>query len=229
MIWKNIYFWVATVIFLTVTIIAVTKVIPPALSTARDSRASLKDLNAQIDSERQFASSLSDLSKNQSQLNTMSSLAVEALPTKPDGEELMLQLDGLLASLNMASATATVPLSAGTPAPSSGTGTVSASQLAVTIVGDFNYAKARDLIAGLRGLIRWNKITSFDISQNGSTSHLSFTFNVFYKPGQVKTFSGDTNLLSEAKTLFDAYHSYTTRPNIAAEGTYGKTDPFSSP
>ncbi|HSX42246.1 MAG TPA: hypothetical protein VLE93_02750 [Candidatus Saccharimonadales bacterium] len=215
---KSQRFWIATGSFLVLAGALLYFTFPPLWRTFQSQRSRLSDLNAQISSQTQYIATIKSLTAQPDTVNSLYQKATELLPPALDSDLLALQLDGLLASLNLSNLTVTVPFAA--------TGTVAPS---VTLTGAASFSQAQTLIAALKTFGRWNKITSIDLAQTGQNSTVTVSTSVFFRAAKAPEFSGsNTKLLTQAATLFKGYQTYATAPNVTQEGDFGRTDPFAS-
>lgn len=218
---RNKFFWASTVVTFVVLFFAALWLFPPLIAQMKERKQSLSDLDSLIQSDEQFLNSIRGLERNPSQLNQLYELSMLSLPETAQPEILMLQLDGMLNSLNLGQATISVPLSqvqTSTETPISNT--------IFTITGEMDYAKAKELIAKLRTLNRWNKATSIEIVRANDKSTATITSEAFSKPSSSKEFSGNVNFMSNATKVLSQFQNYATIPDITTEGNFGRTDPF---
>ena len=252
MIIKSRMFWIATFVFLVVAVGTVGIFYPSQLVTYKENKAKADDLDSQIQTQQGYATLITNLKNNQKDVQTLFEKANLALPAKKEPEILMLELDGLISSLGI-NATATVPFSGGaattttttatpTPTPAAGevkpgsagqaatptpttTGTVDGT-IAFTIKGTMSYDQLNKLLVALKASTPWNKVTSIDLTS--ADGGLTATLNVesYYKKAPTIFTGKDADFLAKAKTLFDQVNTYTTIPNSATEGNYGRGNPF---
>ncbi|QQG49887.1 MAG: hypothetical protein HZB70_03780 [Candidatus Berkelbacteria bacterium] len=245
MLVKSTSFWIATGIFLVACLGIVWLVFPKLISKFRLAQQTLKTANEEVAKTQQFLNTVETLNKNLDDLGKYNEAARLALPTTTEPEQLLLQLNGLIADLKL-DATVTVPISkttgtsttsgasSGVKAGSIGGGTVVSNENAntdtgvtFTINGKFGFGELQTLIGRLRTFSRWNKIQSIDITRSDSASTVSITGQVFSKPLSGKEFSAaDPQFLKKAGDLFGGLRSYATIPDITQEGSYGRKDPF---
>ncbi len=218
---SNKFFWISTVLTFLLLFFAILWLFPPLIAQMKERRESLTNLDSQIKSNEQFLNSVKGLEKNPSQLDQLYELSMLSLPKTPQPEILMLQLDGMLKSLGLNQATISVPL---------GTAQVStdpaAANTVFTVTGEMDYSKAKELIAKLRTLNRWNKASSIDIVRALDKSTATITSVAFSKPNSTKEFSGDVNFLANAAKILSQFQNYATVPDITNEGVFGRVDPF---
>jgi len=232
MLLRSIYFWVSAMIFIMLVGLTVWKVIPPVLGQYRESTLTLKDLEVQITEKEKFVRALKTLEEERTDLEALHRQAQLALPTAVDSENLLLQLDGLIASLNLAEIKTTVPFSeeasrqAAAPEEKPAEPTESKPLAKFTISGPIDFEKLRDLVVQLKGFGRWNQLTSIDVIQSGGNITATITGEAFFKPAFSQEFSGDSQIINKAKAIFAKYRSYTTAPDISKEGSFGRANPL---
>lgn len=242
MVAKSLTFWIITFLFVLGVIGLATRVIPPILSTTRANQAEISNLKAELVKAEEFSTTLKNLQQQEAQLDAFYAQARAALPEKPEGEQLLLQLDGLVASLGIPGVTINVPVAVAAAAPVAATTETEGatdetaqatpaptSELTISLTGNVDYLKTKSLLAKLHSLIRWNKIVSFDINKSGDTYSTTINATAAYKAAVPKVFSGTAQLLEQSKTLFSSFQSYATPPNFRAEGAYGRPSPFDAP
>lgn len=227
------------------------KVYPPLWQKYQASRATHQALQSELDREQQYSATIKVLEKHKDLLASLTASARQALPTTTEPDLLLLQLDGLASSLDMAAATLTVPFGApaaavatkkdatsdsGDPKPASQGGSTNSQpvvksdggQTTMVISGEYGYEQLKALLVALTTFSRWNKLTGFDITRAADKTTLTVSAQVFSRPNPAAVFSGqDAKFLEKARTTFGALKSYATAPNSATEGTYGRGDPFS--
>ncbi len=216
---KTREFWISTGIFLIVSGAIAYFVLPPLFQTYQTQKRKMNDLNAEIAAQTQYIATIKSLNTHPETIDSLFVTANELLPTNLQSDLLALQLDGLLASLNMPGLNVTVPFAtAGLTSPS------------VTLAGSASFTQAEQLIAGLKSFGRWNKITSIDIAQTSKETTITITTSVFSRTTKPPEFTGsNTKLLVQASQLFNSFKSYSTVPNVTQEGQYGRSDPFATP
>lgn len=242
------FFWVGTLIFLAISMGILWKVYPPLLGQTNAQRNTLAVVDADIKEEEQYLAIIKSLQDNKSKVEQLHTQAGQALPVGADADLLLLQLDGLLTSLNLSNASVTVPLNQ-TAAPVSSsasteevkpgsTGSTSkpivkteiAGQTTVTISGEMDYTKTRELLTSLRSFSRWNQVTGLDIIQSAGKTTTTLICQVFNAPASTADFSGtDPNFLANATKLIGSLKQYAATPNYQSEGSYGRTNPFIAP
>lgn len=243
-------FWIATAIFLTVTLLTLWFLYPPALAEFNNTRNQNTKLSEEIATSRQRVASLNELKQNKTTLNDIHQKAVSALPTTPSADLLLLQLDGLAQALGL-DLTITVPFNEGafssqvSPTPAiddgkikQGSGsagssapiiTSSGAKTEFTLAGKFDFATTLNLLTKLKTFSRWNNVTTIDISGNTTETGVTVSGQVFWTPDSKKEFSGDANtLLQTAQKLFSGYQNYAAVPDFTREGQYGRSDPFAT-
>jgi hypothetical protein len=221
---RSLYFWIATVLLVVAVGGATLWFLPPLLKQFKENSDKIAALDSQIAENEQFLATLQGIEKQSTTLDALNDKAQLSLPKDPQPEILILQLDGLLKSLNLNKVTIEVPLTA-TVAKNAPAG------LAVTkftLTGKMSFAQAKELIANLRGLSRWNKLTALDLSQSEAVTTVTISGESYSKAGQPKAFTGSKSFLANASKLFDSLTPYTTIPNVKTEGTFGKDDPFTN-
>lgn len=249
MLVKNKFFWIITLLFLLVALALVWLIYPPLMRQLQDNRSQLAALDATLSQEKQYAELVKTLTSQNEQVLSLYQSAKVALPVTTSGEILLLQIDGLLHSINLSSASVTAPFAAAVPAaapapadtsgvkPSSQSGTSpttstpivkSNDQAAsmVTITADTDFGTLKTLIEKLRHLARWNKITSISVTVSTKMT-VVITTQIFTKADAAKGFAGtDPQFLTKATQLFSSFTSYATTPDATKEGNYGRKDPF---
>lgn len=220
-LFRNIYFWVAAGITLAVIIFAAVFIFPPLIGQVRSNHAKIKQLESEVAANEQFLSTIKSLEKQKTTLDTLHEKAILSLPTTPSPEILLLQLDGLLKSMNLTKMTIDVPLSATTDKKDA-----AKAKTVYSLTGPATFDQAKELIVKLRTLSRWNKLTQVSITKAGEEVKLIISGEAFSKPVDAKAFSGAPNLLTDAAKFFEAFEAYTTVPDVTTEGSFGKTDPF---
>jgi len=245
---KSRFFWLSTALFLVLGLGIIWKIYPPLLSQARQNKTQNTDLTAQVNQAQQYLTLVKQLSSDTTTVDSLYSSAAVALPASADTENLLLQLDGLLASLKLSNVSITAPISqvvsttspaaptSGTAVPQTQTGSSTTtpvvnsdakSQSTFTLSGEMSYGSALQLVQKLRTFARWNKITVIDITQTGGKTTATITAQVFSKAAPTSDFSGsDNQFITKAKNLFSQYQSYASVPDATKEGSYGRSDPF---
>ena len=219
MLLKSIYFWVVTVVLLAVVGISGIKIIPPILTSYQENQQKLVDVTTDLDKQKKFLAAVNTAKKDPESLEDIYNQAGLALPRAANSEILLLQLDGLLASLGLGSSTINVPLQ-------STAEDVTENNIDVTISGNITYDQMTDLLPKLKTFSRWNKVSTFDITKTADKYNSSITTKVFFLPGATEEFSGNSKILDQAKKIFSDFKSYATDPDITTEGIYGRPDPF---
>ncbi|HUD20740.1 MAG TPA: hypothetical protein VMQ44_01570 [Candidatus Saccharimonadales bacterium] len=247
---KQPLFWVATAAFLLIGMLAILYLMPPLLQTFQDNRSKLSTLDGQITSKQSYLDQINTLKKSSDTLTSLYASASQSLPTGAQNDLLSLQLEGLTKSLGLNLAI-TVPFNqASTPtvAPTTTTdttGTVQAggaansttsptvtttgSQTTFTLSGPADFNSLKTLLAALRSFGRWNKVTTIELSQGTGAMTATVTAQVFWKNNKIADFAGDSNLITKARAIFSSLKTYTTAPNAATEGAFGRGDPFAKP
>ncbi len=220
---KNIYFWVATFCLVLVVGGASLWFLPPLLKQYKENKAKIASLDVQISENEQFLATLQGIEKQSSTLDDLNEKAQLSLPKDPQPEILILQLDGLLKSLNLDKVAIEVPLTATTASKNAPAGMVVTK---FTLTGKMSFAQAKELIASLRGLSRWNKLTSLDLTHTEVATTVTLSGESYSKNTAPKPFTGSQSFLANATKLFDSLTPYTTVPDVKTEGTFGKSDPF---
>jgi hypothetical protein len=220
-IFKNIYFWVMTLVLLAVAFLSGLRIIPPMYATYQQNQQSIIERQAELDKQQKFLAAVNAVRQDETALDSLYAQAQTALPSSNGSESLMLQLDGLLGELSI-NASIDVPLSVATTE-----GQATQNQLEVSISGDINYTQTRTLISRLKSFARWNKIKSFNIAKTNDDFSTTISFFAFFKPGKVAEFSGDSAVMTKANQVFDSLRSYSTTPDSTTEGNYGRSNPFS--
>ncbi len=226
LLFSSLYFWVATAILLGAIIVFSLFFAPPLLGKISSNKSEIQKLTTQIAENEQFLTTLKVLEEESDQLDVLYEKATLSLPKEPQPEILILQLDGLLKSLELDKVTITVPLTGtgtkvGAKAPTS-------QATKFTLSGAMSFEKAQELIVKLRGLSRWNKLTSVDLTRQGVITTVAIAGEAAAKPGAPKPFSGSKTFLADATRLFDSLKPYTTIPDVTTEGTFGRDDPFAN-
>ncbi len=219
---RNLTFWILTLVFLGLVGGIGWLVIPAQLRSVSASRAELIQLAAQVSENEQFLATLGSIEKEPETLDELYQKATLSLPMSPQPEILILQLDGLLASLSLSTATIEVPLSA--PVSEEGTGQTAITKF--TISGSMSFDQVKQLIVQLRTLSRWNQLTAIDITTEGEKTTATITGQASSRVSSPKTFTGKQTFLADAEALFNRFTPYTTVPNIETEGNFGKSNPF---
>jgi len=248
---RHIFFWISTVVFLVITLGIIWKVYPPLLGKVNDQRDSLEKVGQNITEEQRYLAVVKSLTDRQQVADQIYDKAVQALPLTLAPDLLLLQLDGLLASLQLGNATVTVPfgqaavpiLAPATPSGETKPGSVgnssatkpvvsgqSATQTTFTIAGEMDYPKVKALLVALRQFGRWNKVTSIEINKSSDKTTVTVVCQAFAAANTTADFGGsDPNFLNNAGKVFNALKQYTTAPNYQTEGQYGRIDPFATP
>lgn len=222
LLFKNFTFWIATVCLLALIGGASLWFLPPLVKQFKENNAKIASLDTQVAENEQFLTTIQAIEKQSETLESLNEKAKLSLPTDPQPEILILQLDGLLKALQLNKTTIEVPLTP-TVAKNAPAG------LAVTkftLTGKMSFTQAKELITRLRTLSRWNKLTSLDISQADGVTNVTLSGESYSKPGAPKAFTGSKTFLTNAVKLFDSLTPYTTVPDITTEGNFGKNDPF---
>jgi hypothetical protein len=217
---RSLYFWVATILVLILVLIAAVYVFPPIVSEVRTNQQTASGLEQQINDHEQFLVTLASLEKEKEKLDELHEKATLSLPSEAQPEILQLQFDGLLQSIGLKDVAISVPLNSG-----EGEGE---EFVQFTLDGVMSFDKTKELIAQLRTLSRWNRITTISLTQGqgGVDTSVSLTGKAFFKGGKPKDFSGQSSFLTQAQDLFDNLEAYTTIPDVTTEGTFGKQNPF---
>jgi len=255
MLLRSKFFWVATVLFLGISLVLTWKAYPPLLKQLQEKKAAESDLVEKVAQAKSYSDQVKSLSTHRQEITDLSQKVALALPTELQPELLLLQLNGLLGSVNLGGATVTVPfgqatapVAAAAPPASSGSdasqpkaGSIGNSttapvvqqtdntQATFTISGIMSFDDLQRLIEKLRSFGRWNKITALDINQTADGLTVTLTGQVFYKPASTSQYKGtDKNFLETAKKAFNSLQSYATAPNPTQEGQYGRANPFAA-
>lgn len=217
---RNLYFWIATLILLAVVGTILLWFVPPLINQIKTNRAELAKLNTEVSDNEQFLATIQIIEEQTTILDSLNEKALLSLPKDTQPEILILQLEGLLESLNLSLVKIEAPL--GTQVTSAeGQGTQK-----FTLTGTMTFDQTKQLITRLRGLSRWNKLISIDITQQQDRTSVTIAGEAFSKPGTPKSFTGSKTFLTDAKALFDSLTPYTTIPDVQTEGNFGKNDPF---
>lgn len=220
---KNLYFWAATVCLVLVVGGASLWFLPPLLKQFKENKDKIISLDAQISENEQFLATLKSIEKQSATLDSLNNKAQLSLPKEPQPEILILQLDGLLKSLSLDKVAIEVPLTATAASKNAPAGMVVTK---FTLTGKMSFAQVKELIASLRGLSRWNKLTSLDLSQTELVTTVTLSGESYSKTEAPKPFTGSQSFLANATQLFDSLTPYTTVPDVKTEGSFGKNDPF---
>jgi hypothetical protein len=245
------YFLVISGLFLILTIAIIWFFFPPVIRTFNENKTTASTLADKVSASQAEGATVKDLIAAKSTIADLYDSASAALPSSPSADLLLLQFDGLTKSLGL-SATITVPFSEGalasqvaTPAaPASegdikpGGGSAGGTQPIVTssstgagtefsLSGDWDYPTVLGLLTKLKTFIRWNSVTSIDLTRASDKYTATISGKVFWTPSSNLQFSGSAkDLLSKAKTLFDGYQTYAEAPDVTKEGNFGKSNPF---
>jgi len=250
---KSRTFWVATALFLLVTLAIIWLALPPALRAIQDVRKKLSEIDSQIATQQTRLETGRALKKNSAELDSLYEKASLALPKTADLDQLMLQLEGLLASLKL-DATLSLPLQASSPQSTAsagpvitsndtevrpgGAGTTTTSppptepgkKTTFTITGKYGFSDTRRLLTSLKNFSRWNKISSIVIKVSSDTSTSTVTAEVFYASSKPPEYTGTASeLMEQARQALANLTSYTTAPSVEKEGNFGRIDPFAKP
>lgn len=246
MLIKNKYFWISTFLFLAINLAVIWLFYPRLISQYRSNKQALIDIDAQLSQKQQLAATINSLQRNRSELDSYFTTASRALPIVNSPELLLLDLDGLAKHLDLNQVKITVPFtqtassSATTSSDDVKPGSAANSQPTVvsdgkakagtdfTISGEFGLDKTKQLITQLRAFIRWNKISSIDITSSDKTS-ATVVAQVFTGARPSQDFSGNSQLLEKAKTLLGDLQSFSNLPDSQKEGSFGRSDPFKAP
>jgi len=245
------YFLIISALFLVAAIAVIWFFFPPVIKSFNDNREQADTLAAQIETSQAEAATVNDLIAAKATIAELHEQASTALPGSPSADLLLLQLDGLTKSLGL-EATITVPFSQATlpaqvdssAAPKNesdikpGSGSAGGTQPIIasaspgtntdfSLSGEWDYPTALNLLAKLKTFIRWNAVTSIDLTRAADKSTATISGKVFWVPSTNLQFSGTAkDLLSQAKTLFDGYQTYAEAPDVTKEGNFGKSNPF---
>lgn len=245
------FFLVISGLFLLLAISIIWLFFPPAIKSFNENRAQGELLTDQIKISQAEAATVKDLVAAKSTIEDLYDKASLALPGSPSADLLLLQFDGLTKSLGL-NATITVPFSEGslaaqvatpaTPADENdikpGSGSTGGTQPIVTssgsgtgtdfsLSGEWDYPTVLSLLTKLKTFIRWNAVTSIDLTRTADKSTATISGKVFWTPTSNQQFTGSVkDLLSQAKVLFDAYVTYAEVPDVTKEGDFGKSNPF---
>jgi hypothetical protein len=247
-LFKKPSFWLVSGLFLIVVVGMIVYVFPPLFSRFSELRTVETELKAEQAKQQQYTDLLSNLSKNKDTVANLYQSAEQAMPSTVKADFLLIQLDSMTDSIGLGSAKLVVPFSQGVVATPAATGSssdatrgssanssqpvvksdTSGSQTTFSISGEISFPSVQSLIQSLRGLSRWNRITSIDLGLNGEAPTATITAQVFTLPSRSTTFTGtDTNFLKKAEALFSSAKAYTTQPDSTSEGSYGRANPFS--
>lgn len=228
MLVKNKTFWIATVVFLLIGGGIGWLVFPRAYHSFQEKRATDAALAKQIDEETQFIATVRGFSKQGATIDSLNQKARELLPTTAESDLLALQLEGLLSSLGLGNFSITVPLSAAS-GPTVNPAAAVGNNQSFTVAGSASFTQLENLLSALKKFGRWNKISSFEITESGTGSSVTVVANVFTRSATPTAFDGKNQmLLDQASALFKTFNGYTTAPNAATEGNYGRSDPFAA-
>ena len=198
------YFLIISALFLVAAIAVIWFFFPPVIKSFNDNREQADTLAAQIETSQAEAATVNDLIAAKATIAELHEQASTALPGSPSADLLLLQLDGLTKSLGL-EATITVPFS----------------QATLPAQVDSSAAPKNE------SDIRWNAVTSIDLTRAADKSTATISGKVFWVPSTNLQFSGTAkDLLSQAKTLFDGYQTYAEAPDVTKEGNFGKSNPF---
>lgn len=244
MLLKSKFFWITTVIFLVVTVGIVWRLYPPILAQLKENNEKSEKLDADLEAAEAYSKSIAALKNEVEQLDDAYELAERALPVSGQTDLLLLELEGLLNDLGLGDVKITVPFQNATPVSSTSSadgaerpgGAATNTKPVVkgtsatttfTLSGEISYTQLRTLLTRLRGFSRWNKITSIDISKASDKYATTVIAEFFTKPAPSKeTNFTSAKVLEQAKTIFGSLRTYTTKPDAAKEGSYGKDNPF---
>lgn len=220
-LFHSLYFWLIAGVTLVLVIVAATIFFPPVSSQVRANIAQIKQLEGQIAANEQFLVSIQSLEEQRATVEKLHQQAGLSLPETAQPEILLLQLDGLLKSLELANISINVPLASTADKKDQAQAITT-----FTLTGAASFDQAKTLIAKLRTLSRWNKLIQASFTKSGDGTSLIISGQAFSKPLASKTYSGNANLVAEATKFFDSFQAYTTVPDVTREGNFGKTDPF---
>lgn len=218
---KNMSFWIATLVLVGALLVSGLFLIPPLISQVSSNRAEINELSTKIAEGEQFLTTLRGIEQKSDQLEQLFEKAALSLPKEPQPEILILQLDGLLQSLDLASTKIEVPLT-GAAEPAEG----AEQTTRFTLEGTMSFDQVKGLIAKLRTLSRWNKLTAVDITIEEATTRATLTGEAYSKPSAPQTFSGAPSFLDNASAAFTSLNPFTTLPDVKTEGTFGRQNPF---
>lgn len=249
---RNKYFWFSTILFLIIGVGGIWLVFPQLLQQRQDISDQMATIDSQIAAATQRQAAIRALNSNEAQVDALYQTASLALPVTTDAENLTLQLHGLLDSLKLTSAVITAPFqqtaavaaptasssTTTTPTPSSQTSTgpvaqtntaANSTQGTFTISGEMDFATAQVLIADLRMMTRWNRLTGIEISQSGGKTTVLITAQVYARKAPATAFnSTDLTFLNKAAKVFGSLKAYATAPDVTKEGSYGRANPFAN-
>lgn len=246
---KQKSFWIATALFMLISLAIIWLALPPALSAIQDTRSQLSQIDSQISVAQIRLDAGKTLKENSAQLQNLYNSAVLALPESSDTDQLMLQLEGLISDLKL-DATLTLPLSsasattastpvitsndniqpggAGSSGSSSAQSATPSGGASFTVNGKYGFSSTRELLSALKYFSRWNKISSVSLAVSGDSSTSTVTAQVFSSDTKPAEFSGTaTDFIQQAQQVFSSLVSYATVPSVDTEGNFGRTDPFS--
>lgn len=223
-LYKNPYFWAATVGLLAVVGFSFAVLIPPVLAKLQENRSQITQLKTELEKQEKYLAAVQAVEQNETTLNQLHQTASLALPSQADSDILMLQFDGLLAQLGIGNASLNVPLSA--PVAGSAEAAAAGNTVEVTISGPISYEALTALLDSLKTFSRWNRVSAFDIAKTGDLYSTNVATKAFFQPGRSSEFSGDSAIISKAQQVFAGLATYATNPDIATEGSYGKQNPF---
>lgn len=232
MLFKNWYFWVISALFVAIISFSSIMLIPPSLAKLQENRDKIELLKIDLATQEKYLASVKAIEGDKTTLVALYDKAYMALPDQPKSDVLMLQFDGLLATLGLPTVSLNVPLTAAAPAAASSEAAAGAAAspptnvVAVTISGNISYETLIELLKNLRVFSRWNRVSDFDLSKSGDKYSASLTTNAYYKSGAVGEFSGDSAILTKAAKIFNGLTTHTAAPDITKEGQYGRNNPF---
>lgn len=249
MLIKNKVFWIITPLFLIASLAIIWLMYPPLIEQLRANRTDSAALDKTLLEQKQYVELVTSLTSEEQQVLSLYQSAQTALPVTTNSEMVLLQLDGLLNSIDLSSATITAPFSVVVPVaaktstsssdvkPSTQSGSNPTTTpvvksnnqtiATVTITAETNFTTLKSLLEKLRQLARWNKIVSIDVSVAADKMTVVVTTQIFTKPDATKEFAGtDPQFLTKATQLFSGFTSYATKPDATKEGNYGRKDPY---
>ena len=250
MLLKSKFFWIITAIFLLACLGAAWKLYPPVLKEFGALRDQEKKLQDDTKKAEYYNQSVKKLKENADSLDKVYLNATHALPVTPKNDLLLLEIEGLTNSIGLSNVAISVPFqgSVAQASPSSQSASsggddsvkrgstantkpivkgTSTDTTSVTISGNIDFSKAKELVSKLQSFSRWNKVKSVDITKSSDTYATTITIEVFTRPLPTAGFTDTSStFLKTAQDLFTPLKTYTSEPDATTEGNYGKPNPF---